>query len=184
MGAQDGQYFHYLTKWMHALNCVTQITGDFRYNRWALELAKTAQAKFTYTLPNTQEKRIYWKMSIDLSCPPVPSMGQHDPLDGYITYLQLGTTAANNLKPASELSLDTEIAEMLHMYQNINMTTDDPLGIGGLLGDACRLMQLIIAGNMSHLGDLLLCFGVVVHNVSTFWDHIEVYVCSQNKGDI
>lgn len=95
-------------------------------------------------------------MSIDLSCPPVPSMGQHDPLDGYITYLQLGTTAANNLKPASELSLDTEIAEMLHMYQNINMTTDDPLGIGGLLGDACRLMQLIIAGNMSHLGDLLL----------------------------
>ena len=28
---QDGQYFHYLTKWMHALNCVMQITSDFRY---------------------------------------------------------------------------------------------------------------------------------------------------------
>jgi hypothetical protein len=39
---QDGQYFHYLTKWMHALNRTTEVTGDLRYNRWALELAKTA----------------------------------------------------------------------------------------------------------------------------------------------
>jgi hypothetical protein len=30
-----------------------------------------------------------WKMSIDLSRPLVPSMGQHDPHDGYIIYSQL-----------------------------------------------------------------------------------------------
>lgn len=36
---------------------------------------------------------MYWKMSIDLSSPLVPSMGQHDPLDGLITYLQLQATA-------------------------------------------------------------------------------------------
>ncbi len=145
---RDGQYFHYLTKWMYALNRVTEVTGNFRYNRWAHELAKTAHARFTYTLPDAWEKRMYWKMSIDLSYPLVPSMGQHDALDGYITYLQLEATAANNL--------DTEIAEMSRMYQNINLTTDDPLGIGGLLSDACKLMQLIITGNMSHLSDMLL----------------------------
>ena len=28
---QDGQYFHYLTKWMHALNRVSRVTGDQKY---------------------------------------------------------------------------------------------------------------------------------------------------------
>lgn len=37
-------------------------------------------------------KRMYWKMSVDLSRPQVPSMGHHDPLDGYISYkaIQVG----------------------------------------------------------------------------------------------
>ena len=45
---RDGQYYHYLTKWMHALNCVSQVTGDPTYIRWAMELAKTAHARFAY----------------------------------------------------------------------------------------------------------------------------------------
>ncbi len=40
---QDGQYFHYLTKWMHALNQIARVSGNRLYNRWAMELAKTAQ---------------------------------------------------------------------------------------------------------------------------------------------
>ncbi len=32
---------------------------------------------------------MYWKMSIDLKRPLIPSMGQHDPLDGYITYNEI-----------------------------------------------------------------------------------------------
>jgi hypothetical protein len=39
---RDGQYYHYLTKWMHALNRVSRVTEDCTYNRWAMELAKTA----------------------------------------------------------------------------------------------------------------------------------------------
>src|SRR5512135_1450677 len=35
---RDGQYYHYLTKWMHALNKVSTITGDPTCNRWAIEL--------------------------------------------------------------------------------------------------------------------------------------------------
>lgn len=36
---RDGQYFHYLTKWMHALCRAAAVTGDARYQRWAAELA-------------------------------------------------------------------------------------------------------------------------------------------------
>jgi hypothetical protein len=150
---QDGQYFHYLTKWMHALDLVTIATGDPKYNRWAIELAQTAHSKFTNTTYN-EEKRMYWKMSIDLSYPLVSSMGQHDALDGYITYLQLVKTASRD-QEAYELHLDTEIAQTAQMCQAVHMATDDPLGIGGLLGDACKLTQLIISGKMEFLCDML-----------------------------
>jgi hypothetical protein len=46
---RDGQYYHYLTKWMHALNRVSRVTGDMKYNTWVVELAKTAHARFVYT---------------------------------------------------------------------------------------------------------------------------------------
>src|SRR5262249_556563 len=39
---RDGQYFHYLTKWMHALDQVARVTGQTMFNRWARELACTA----------------------------------------------------------------------------------------------------------------------------------------------
>jgi len=143
---QDGQYFHYLTKWIHALNRVTRKTGDFKYNRWALELAKTAHYSFTYTIAN--QKRMYWKMSIDLSRPLVPSMGQHDVLDGLITYHQLAATAAGDPETANNLDLTAEITDAMRMSKNINFFTNDPLGIGGLLSDACTLTQLIISSNL------------------------------------
>lgn len=78
---RDGQYFHYVTKWMHALNCVTRSTGDGKFNALAAEMVKGTHDKFTYS-PGFGSKRMYWKMSIDLSQPHVRSMGHHDPLDG------------------------------------------------------------------------------------------------------
>ena len=151
---QDGQYFHYLTKWMQTLNRVTRVTGDSKYNRWAVELAKTAHARFTYTIPGHLQKRMYWKMSIDLSRPLVSSMGQHDALDGLITYYQLEASAANDPEKSSQLDLKAEITDVMGMTKNINLATDDPLGIGGLLNDACMLTQLIIR-NHPPLHDLL-----------------------------
>ena len=74
---RDGQYYHYLTKWMHALNRVSRVTGDAAYITWAMELAKTAHARFTYLPSSGGQKRMYWKMSIDLSYPLVTSMGHH-----------------------------------------------------------------------------------------------------------
>lgn len=149
---QDGQYFHYLTKWMHALNLTSQITNNPKYNIWAIELAKIAYEKFTYNAFDGK-KRMYWKMSIDLNYPLVTSMGQHDALDGFITYLELAKTAfKNNI----DLNLDDQVSNLFQMSQAMNMDSSDSLGIGGLLSSACTLMQLIINDKMVHLSDMLL----------------------------
>ena len=147
---RDGQYYHYLTKWMHALNCVSRVTGESTYNRWAVELAKVVNARFTYASPLGGQKRMYWKMSIDLSYPLVSSMGHHDPLDGFITYLQLQAAAAKNSYKSAELDLTSEITDMVTMCKKKEWTTDDSLGIGELLSSTYKLAQLIINEGMEH----------------------------------
>jgi hypothetical protein len=141
---RDGQYFHYLTKWMHALNRVSRVTKDSIYNTWAIELAKTAHARFTYVPSSGGQKRMYWKMSIDLSYPLVPSMGHHDPLDGYITYRQLQASAGKDAKVSTPLDLDAEITELANICEGKSWATDDPLGLGGLLSDAVKVAHLMI----------------------------------------
>ena len=152
---QDGQYFHYLTKWMHALNLVTEVTEDPKYNRWAIELAKTAYEKFTYLTPYGA-KRMVWKMSIDLSYPLVSSMGQHDALDGYITYLALRETAERYGNLSDQLDLSTEIEALYQLASSMGMNTADPLGLGGLLSDACILAQLGAAQENGTISEMLL----------------------------
>ena len=142
---RDGQYYHYLTKWMHALNCVSRVVKNPIYNEWAMELAKKAHEKFTYLPRRASVKRMVWKMSIDLSRPLVPSMGQHDPLDGLITYRQLQAAAKRDRKSTASLDLDSEIADMVEICEGMTWDTGDPLGIGGLLCDAHRAAQLSAA---------------------------------------
>ena len=62
-------------------------------------------------------------------------MGQHDPLDGLITYVQLKIAMGG---PA----LEDEIGEMTVLCRGKDWTTNDPLGIGMLLADAYRIMQM------------------------------------------
>lgn len=143
---RDGQYYHYLTKWMHALDCVTRATGDRAYSVWAIELAKTAHARFTYVPYPGGAKMMYWKMSMDLTRPLVSSMGHHDPLDGLVTYRELQATAAEDPKMSPDLDLSREIEDMVDMCKGRDWATDDPLGIGGLLSDACRVAQMAAKG--------------------------------------
>lgn len=143
---RDGQYYHYLTKWMHALQCVSRATGELSYNRWAVELAKTAHARFTYRPPAGGRRRMYWKMSIDLSRPLVLSMGHHDPLDGLITFTELEEGARRDPERPAGLALDGELSELADMCRGMDWMTGDPLGIGGLLTDACRVGQLMARG--------------------------------------
>jgi len=137
---RDGQYFHYLTKWMHALDQAARATGQGHYNRWARELADAAHHAFVYAARD--QKRMHWKMSIDLTRPLVASMGHHDPLDGLITSVQLAATARRFGAADAEPRLEAVIADFAAMIDPSRLATADPLGLGGLLVDAYRLAQL------------------------------------------
>jgi hypothetical protein len=143
---RDGQYFHYLTKWMHALDQVSTSTRDPRFNVWARELAQVAHASFAYGSRGRGGRRMVWKMSTDLSRPLVPSMGQHDPLDGLITCTQLETTASLLSSTSHGPNLQHAIGDFAAMMAAIDIRTEDPLGLGGLLSDACRVAQLMARG--------------------------------------
>ena len=167
---RDGQYFHYLTKWMHALDRVARVTGEARYHRWAVELVQAAHAGFAHVSPGEGRKRLYWKMSIDLSRPLIPSMGQHDPLDGLITYQQLQAETGRFGADGGKQDLGNEIAEMTMACEGMSWRTVDPLGIGGLLTDVCRVAQLVVLENLpeserlaSLLNDSVVSLGNWVH---------------------
>lgn len=61
-------------------------TGEAHYNEWAAELLKAVHKFFVYD-PHiqTHAKRMYWKLSIDLKRPLVPSEGNLDPFDGLVS---------------------------------------------------------------------------------------------------
>lgn len=127
---RDGQYYHYLTKWMHALQRAAAASGEERYRRWAVELAQAAHRTFAH--PAGAPRALYWKMSIDLSRPLVPSMGAQDPLDGLVE--------------AASLGLEREARELLAICLGMRWATQDPLGTGSLLVAALRLARLVHAG--------------------------------------
>jgi len=127
---RDGQYLHYLTRWMHALRQAARVCDRPGLLEWARELAATAFRAFRFETPSGHQG-LYWKMSIDLSRPLVPSAGQHDPLDAYLTGLEL-----------AEPALDDEIAWLAKRVEGGRWVTDDPLGLGGLMVDADRAFQI------------------------------------------
>ena len=141
---RDGQYYHYLTKWMHALHQVSKVNNEVKYLTWAIELAQTVHAGFTYVPRSGGRKRMFWKMSTDLTRPLVPSMGQHDPLDGFVTYHELQLAAVQDFGQSPQPGLTAAIADMADICRGMSFSTDDPLGIGGLLSDAVRIAQLTI----------------------------------------
>jgi hypothetical protein len=79
-------------------------------------------------------------------------MGQHDPLDGFITYNELQETTP---KDKEWSNLNVEIVDMTDICKGRNWTTDDPLGIGGMLCDAYKVAHLLVIGHIK-LADLLL----------------------------
>ena len=140
---RDGQYLHYLTQWMHALHRVSTETGNSLFGDWAIELAQAAHAGFTRSDSRFGQRQMVWKMSIDLGRVLVPSMGQHDPLDALISYLELQAEAKAPTGPAGRDILGREISECRALCDDAQWETEDALGIGALLTGASRLAMMI-----------------------------------------
>lgn len=144
---RDGQYFHYLTRWMQALNRLSAASGDPQWNSLAVDLALAAHSGFVYESRLGEERRMRWKMSIDLGRPLVRSMGLHDPLDGFVTFAAV--RAMERCAEPSFGALDAPIADFFRMCEATpSWSTTDPLGIGGLLCEAGRMDELIGAAEL------------------------------------
>jgi hypothetical protein len=140
---RDGQYFHYLTKWMHALCLAAFVTSDPKHVAQALELGEAAFSGFVRRSASGDAVGIYWKMSTDLSRPLTFAMGLHDALDGFITFRE-AQHVSSEMRPKTEVpDLTSDIETLSKLCRHRDWATADPLGIGGLLFDACRLSQLI-----------------------------------------
>jgi hypothetical protein len=139
---RDGQYFHYLTKWIHALCRAAFVTTDPAHVAQALELGEAAFNGFVRRSASSEAIGIYWKMSTDLSRPLTFAMGLHDALDGFITFREVQYVRSKIQSKLGVPDLTSAIDSMSKLCRNREWTTNDPLGIGGLLFDACRLSQL------------------------------------------
>lgn len=131
---RDGQYYHYITRWVSALIQTNHETGEDKYGRWAAELLEVSH-KF---MDDSEEpRRLFWKMSTDLSRPLVDSMGAHDPLEGALL-----ARVALSLEPQNASPLKDITRKMENLCKGRDWTTSDPLGIGGLLLNVPRSASL------------------------------------------
>ena len=142
---RDGQYFHYLTRWMHALHALGQATGAPRWDSLAADLAHGTCSAFVHEPFVGGTKRIHWKMSIDRMRPLVRSMGHLDPLDGFVALAEIQSSLDAH-DPAWSF-LQVHAADLRRICWDIPAwTTVDPLSLGGLLSEASRLACLVAAG--------------------------------------
>lgn len=126
----DGQYFHYLTKWMFALSRMAIARKDPRYTRWAIHLAKSVHDRFVVRGRSGRPLRMVWKLSVDLQHVLVSSEGNLDPFDGLVTYrlLQRQSDQPNVLR--------REINDMQALVDRklpTFATSEDPLDAGEAL---------------------------------------------------
>ncbi len=154
---RDGQYYHYLTRWMRALHRFSAETGDLEPARWAEELAVAAYHGFADHTAGAAG--LAWKMSVDLSRPQVPSTGHLDPLDGLVTaaLLRQGADPDRLPRPAGEdRAVPGTLAGVLDGLATLcdgrSWATDDPLGVGGLLEEVALLATFVRRGSSRREG--------------------------------
>jgi hypothetical protein len=109
----DGQYHHYLTLWMFALNRLSIASGMATYNDQAIALARAIHPRF-FIDRTSPSARMVWKISMDMSRPLAPSQGRLDATTGFVVY-RLLQAAANEPRV-----LETEIAD----YQKVMKSRD------------------------------------------------------------
>jgi hypothetical protein len=123
----DGQYFHYLTKWAYALNRMSLVKKDPKFNMWAIELMHGVFPNFLHY--SRKEPHLYWKISIDMSTPWVKSEGNLDPYDGFVTCRIIRDTSGDS----SVLKEEIETLGKMVDSKYASYESNDPLDLGEAL---------------------------------------------------
>ena len=131
-GDGDGQYHHYLTLWMFALNRMARASGESRYNDMAIELARAIHPAFVRDRDEPRP-RMCWKTSVDLRRVVVGSEGNLDPIDGYVVFSLLQRDNAGDTRV-----LEREVGEYRRILETKwrRYISDDPLDLGMTLWTA------------------------------------------------
>jgi hypothetical protein len=125
----DGQYHHYLTLWMFALNRLALATGEKEYSELAVQLAKAIHPHFVIRRDG-EAVRMVWKISTDMDTALVPSEGHLDAATGFVVYRLLQRTAEHLHGPPGALS--SEIADYRQLMSRAGKmhASRDPLDLG------------------------------------------------------
>ncbi|KAI2623895.1 hypothetical protein GGS26DRAFT_593417 [Hypomontagnella submonticulosa] len=132
----DGQYHHYLTLWMFALNRLAIATGESRWNALAVQLAKAIHPHFMTNRGGSHQESMVWKISMDMRRVLVHSKGNLDDVDGLVVYQLLQDTAESFKKRGTSNSLmsptlDKEIEHYRRiMASHPKSLSGDPLDLG------------------------------------------------------
>ena len=169
---RDGQYFHYITRWITALLQAKAETGESKYATWAAELMLAAE-KFIYLVGSAPS--MHWKMNTELSRPLVASTGAHDPLEGLICVKSIQSALSENMKDLDDLGDQFEI-----MCEQRHWTTSDSLGIGGLLLNTLR--SALLTNESISLPASVKPEKLLDESISSFRMFSESYNKNENAG--
>ncbi|KAF4994277.1 hypothetical protein FDECE_13169 [Fusarium decemcellulare] len=124
----DGQYHHYLTLWMFALNRLSWAAKDPAFNDLAIQLAKSIHPKFV--LQSSNRLRMVWKISIDMKKVLVPSEGHLDAATGFAIYRMLQETAVKQGRRDQMLKQEIEDYDQVMNRKSSTSPSGDPLDLG------------------------------------------------------
>ena len=127
----DGQYHHYLTLWMFALNRLSMATNDKKYNDQAIALAKAIHPYF-FLDRGTRTPRMVWKISVDRQRALVRSQGNLDPIDGLLVFRKLQAASEDESVLADEIADYRRVIEL----KGEHFVSSDALDLGMTLWSA------------------------------------------------
>ncbi|KAG9252554.1 uncharacterized protein F5Z01DRAFT_710588 [Emericellopsis atlantica] len=119
----DGQYHHYLTMWMFALNRLSVATGDPRYNDLALQLAQAIHPRFF--VHGVEATRMVYKISVDMETVLNPREGSLDAILGLGVFRLLQATAVTQGRQSGLLKQEiAEYEEILRRDGRVRPSSD------------------------------------------------------------
>ncbi|KAM0558001.1 hypothetical protein ACHAPJ_005168 [Fusarium lateritium] len=124
----DGQYHHYLTLWMFALNRLSWVTKDSSFNDMAIQLAKAIHSRFCFQSSN--KLKMVWKLSMDMKKVLVPTEGHLDAATGFVICRMLQETAAKQGEKDQLLKQEISDYEKVMNRGGSLYPSGDPLDLG------------------------------------------------------
>ncbi|KAL2848606.1 hypothetical protein BJX68DRAFT_267472 [Aspergillus pseudodeflectus] len=130
----DGQYHHYLTLWMFALNRMSLASGDRTYNDSAIALARAIHGPFFASrgLEGGKKPRMVWKMNSSLDEVLVGSEGNLDAVDGFVIFrlLQATNERFDGERGAGVLKEEIDDYRRVMERKGRHFVSSDPLDLG------------------------------------------------------